>query len=71
MHTEILNTIAAFREQHGYPPTLVDIATAHGVVKSTARLRLLPLEEAGLVVRDPYVARSIRLTSKGRAMASR
>ncbi len=60
-------TIVAYQEQHGYSPSLRDLATLRGV-SSIAGIYygLLRMADNGLVVLDRGVARSLRVTELGR-----
>lgn len=59
----VLDAIAEFVAEHGYSPTIRDVAKAIGKVPSTAAYHLLNLERAGLVASTPGTARSLRLVT--------
>ena len=60
----ILKYIAAYRGQHGFPPTVREIAQGVGLRStSTVAYYLRDLEESGQLERQPERSRGIRLAS--------
>jgi len=59
----VLESIRAFWEDNGYPPTVRDIADGLDLSVSTVQYHLARLEESGGILCDANVARSIRLGS--------
>lgn len=58
----LLVFIAAYIEEHGYPPSLLDIMEATDLSsKSHVRLYLLYLKEHGLITWQPRKARTLRI----------
>lgn len=57
----VLRFIADTVHRRGYPPSMTEIADAHGVAKSTARDDLRFLEAEGKIARESGVARGIRV----------
>lgn len=65
MQTKVLEFIRDYIEQHGYSPSIREIAAGVGLASSSAALyQVLRLEGAGLIVRDEGIARSIRLAAE-------
>lgn len=58
---KVLRSIAASINGPGYPPSVSELAAAHGVSTLTIRRDLIHLEEVGKIERDAGVARAIRL----------
>lgn len=67
---EVLRFITAHQAEHGYPPTLREIA-AHMGIRSTngANDYLVALERKGRITREVNVARGIKVT--GASLGSR
>lgn len=66
---EVLDIIAGFRSAEGYSPTLREIAARLGVSSvATVAEHVEGLESGGLLRRQRDRARSLRLTSPGRAV---
>jgi repressor LexA len=53
--------IKAYIEQHGYPPTIRNIATACHMGRTTVHYYLEKLEDWGWIEREPGQARSLNL----------
>ena len=61
--SKVLSFIEAYIAEHGYPPSLREICKGCGISsKSSARMALRRLEEAGYLKVSPGEARGIRLT---------
>jgi repressor LexA len=59
----LLGIIMTYREAHGYSPSVRDLVTLTGWhTISVVHYHLRRLEQAGLITRDPKIARSIRIT---------
>lgn len=59
---EILAFIADYWTRVGYPPSVRDIGAAVGLSSSsTVHVHLAELQRQGRIVKDPKIARSIRL----------
>jgi repressor LexA len=59
---EILDFIAEYGAQHGYPPTVRDIGKAVGLASSsTVHQHLANLEQLGMLRRDPSKPRALEL----------
>lgn len=61
---DVFNFLVAYIDQHGYPPTVRDIAEAIGTVPSNVRRYLQMLESDGLIERTPGVSRGIKLLQR-------
>lgn len=60
---KVLDCIAAYVDEHGFPPTVREIGDAIGVNStSLVSYYLKRLEERGLIVREPSMSRAIQLT---------
>ena len=60
----ILDFIARFTTEHGYPPTVREIARGVGLRSVSGVMRSLDILEAnGLIQRDAATARSIRVVA--------
>lgn len=57
----ILRFIVAYQAEHGYAPSIRDIAASERLHTSTVAYQLTELEAAGRIVRDERVARSLRV----------
>ena len=57
----LLEFIRQFRDDHGYAPTLDEIAHAFGVTKITTLQHLRAMEKRGAIRRGRYQARSIEI----------
>ncbi|MDR5684302.1 MAG: transcriptional repressor LexA [Armatimonadota bacterium] len=59
---EILNYVAEYTRQHGYPPSVRDIGNAlHLTSSSTVHSHLSALEKKGYIRRDPSKPRAIEI----------
>lgn len=58
----VLDVIYEYRSEHGYSPSVRDIAEELEVSTSVVQYHLNRLEERGWIERDEGIARSIRLT---------
>lgn len=63
---EVLAALADLTAQHGYAPTLGELAAALGLTKSGTYYHLLWLREAGDLDFAPRKARTLRITAQGR-----
>jgi repressor LexA len=69
---EIWQFLAAYVDDHGYPPTVREIGDAVGLASpSTVHAHLANLERAGLLRRDPTKPRAIELVGRRREETSR
>ncbi|MBN1249400.1 MAG: transcriptional repressor LexA [Anaerolineae bacterium] len=60
---KVLDCIAEYVDEHGFPPTVREIGDAIGVNStSLVSYYLKRLEERGLIVREPSMSRAIQLT---------
>jgi repressor LexA len=67
---EIWQFLAAYVDEHGYPPTVREIGDAVGLASpSTVHAHLANLERAGLLRRDPTKPRAIELVGRKREQA--
>jgi repressor LexA len=67
---EIWQFLAAYVDDHGYPPTVREIGDAVGLASpSTVHAHLANLERAGLLKRDPTKPRAIELVGRRREEA--
>ena len=65
---EILQFLAAYVDDHGYPPTVREIGDAVGLASpSTVHAHLANLERVGLLRRDPTKPRALELVGRQRA----
>jgi repressor LexA len=65
---EILQFLATYVDDHGYPPTVREIGDAVGLASpSTVHAHLANLERVGLLRRDPTKPRAIELVGRPRA----
>ena len=53
--------IAAFHREHGYAPTVLELAQAMGCSRSNVRQHLAALRRKGYVTWDTGVGRSLRI----------
>jgi repressor LexA len=68
---EIWQFLAAYVDEHGYPPTVREIGDAVGLASpSTVHAHLANLERAGLLRRDPTKPRALELVGRKRDEAS-
>lgn len=66
----MLRFVDLWIEHHGYAPTTREIATGCGVRSTNAVIEIvLRLEKKGFLMREPNLARSLRMTEIGRAHA--
>lgn len=69
---QILRVIANYWQDHGYAPSVRDIARGSGdSTTSTVARWLMIMEGDGLIDSAPDRARTIRLTAKGEEMLAR
>jgi repressor LexA len=67
---EIVQFLASYVDEHGYPPTVREIGDAVGLASpSTVHAHLANLERVGLLRRDPTKPRAIELVGRVRAAA--
>jgi len=65
---EIWQFLAAYVDEHDYPPTVREIGDAVGLASpSTVHAHLANLERAGLLRRDPTKPRAIELVGRRRS----
>jgi len=65
---EIWQFLAAYVDEHGYPPTVREIGDAVGLASpSTVHAHLANLERAGLLRRDPTKPRALELVGRRRS----
>ena len=62
---EIIAYILDHREQHGYPPSVREIAAKWDVVPASAQSTLRRMYAEGLLVRTPGIPRSITISEAG------
>jgi repressor LexA len=68
---EIWQFLAAYVDEHGYPPTVREIGDAVGLASpSTVHAHLANLERAGLLRRDPTKPRALELVGRRRSEAA-
>lgn len=60
----ILGFVVAFIAEHGYGPSVRDIARAERLATSTVAYQLTELEAAGRITRAEKVARSLRVVTQ-------
>ena len=66
----VVGAIARHQAAHGCAPSVRDVMRAAGFASTShASHWLRACEAAGLIVRAPRIARAIRLTAAGRALA--
>ena len=59
---DLLRFIERYRAEHGYPPTLHEMAKASGWASVTSVVvHLNKLQELGYITRQPHRARSVRV----------
>lgn len=61
---DFLQAISLYTTRHGYPPSLPELAKEFGISYHAVWSRCHVLEKQGLIARDPYVARSIRVVKR-------
>ncbi len=67
----LVAAIARHQAKHGYAPSVRELRAATGLSSISEVARWLPIcEQAGLIVRTPGLARAIRLTVAGAALAA-
>lgn len=67
---EIWQFLAAYVDEHGYPPTVREIGEAVGLASpSTVHAHLASLEREGLIRRDPTKPRAIELVGRRKTEA--
>lgn len=63
---EVLSLIVSFSEEHGYPPTLADLAQCLGLKnRMTVHQHVAALRKKGLVHWEPGLNRSLRVLPEG------
>jgi len=63
---DVLNLIVKLSEEHGYPPTLAELASALGLKnRMTVHQHVAALKKKGLVHWEPGLNRSLRVLSEG------
>jgi DNA-binding IclR family transcriptional regulator len=67
----LLDGIAILTAQHGYGPSITDLARFAGRPRMTTYHHVGLLHRAGLVTHEPGTRRTLRLTPAGRARVSR
>ena len=67
----VVVAIARHQAAHGYAPSVRDVMRGAGFASTSHTAHWLrACEGAGLIVRAPRIARAIRLTAAGRALAA-
>lgn len=59
MTVQVFEYIKAYRSEHGYAPSLRDVADTFGVSESTASFHIEKLADAGAIRRVPRLWRAI------------
>jgi len=68
----MLRVVGDWIASHGYPPTTREIGIALGIRSTNAVIEALVfMERKGLVVREPRISRSVRVTEMGQAFLDR
>jgi repressor LexA len=63
---DVINLIVSLTDEHGYPPTLAELATALGLKnRMTVHQHVAALKKKGLVHWEPGLNRSLRVLSEG------
>ncbi len=63
---DVLNLIVKLSDEHGYPPTLAELATALGLKnRMTVHQHVAALKKKGLVHWEPGLNRSLRVLAEG------
>lgn len=63
---DVLNLIVKMSDEHGYPPTLAELATALGLKnRMTVHQHVAALKKKGLVHWEPGLNRSLRVLTEG------
>lgn len=65
---EVLAFIVAYRDEHGYPPSVRDIGERWDIAAATTHTTLRRLIDKGLIQMTPGIARSITITDEGKAL---
>ena len=66
---EILRVIDSFSKEHGYPPSIRDVKEATDYSSTSGiYIQMENLANAGFLVRELGIARSVRLTKEGRKL---
>jgi SOS-response transcriptional repressor LexA len=69
LHRSILLWIEAFKDKHGYAPTMREIAEGVGyAAASPVDYQLRLMQEEQLITRIPHVSRTIAITKRGHAL---
>jgi repressor LexA len=68
---DVVTLIVSLTDEHGYPPTLAELATALGLKnRMTVHQHVAALKKKGLVHWEPGLNRSLRVLSEGLKMIS-
>lgn len=67
---EIVQFVYDYTNEHGYPPTVREIADECGLMRSSAQARLKRMFEQGILKRPPGVARGLSISEAGMKMIS-
>lgn len=62
----IVDAIATYQQENGYPPCMSDIAAMVGKSHTTIRFHIDKLVADGIVTREPGRVRTLRVVEKGR-----
>ncbi len=63
---DVLNSIVELTDEHGYPPTLQELATALGLKnRMTVHQHVVALKKKGMVIWEPKLNRSLRVAEDG------
>jgi len=68
--SRVLETVAAFMQENGYPPTTRDLAERLGVKAPSVHEQLVRLEEKGYIRRDRLKARSMEILRMPKRVSS-
>lgn len=68
----VLKAIAGYLDEHGFPPSLRELGPMLGIRSLRGVTQhLVALEKKGLIEREAYISRGIKLTEDGRAHVER
>src|ERR1700732_3889464 len=68
---DVVNHIISLTEEHGYPPTLAELASALGLRnRMTVHQHVAALKKKGLVHWEPGLNRSLRVLNEGLKLIS-
>lgn len=58
---QVVNFIRSYRDQHGFPPTISEIATFLGIARTTVFAHLAACEKKGLIEVGRGKARALKV----------